>query len=611
MTSNSASKQAIRAYMAAHNISYSEAKRHLELQQNLPEAERLAFFSAFIAGEHPHSLLVSGLFDGRGATTLHERLVNRVQDRDQASQFSILDHPVADGEMPEVARPPFLTRVLVIHPRKEDAVLTRRLAQDPTARYYVIANRREGEPRFSDSALSEYFAGQPHMRYLGSADLSDTADGVALLDQLLDLTARQIEIADRSLIRMNMPTEASTWDSAQRDGNATLEASPYPVLLVGQRLRFTSDIYTWKVRRISADGRYAVLTCGKSYSIIDFQAGIRGPDNSYGTGYSTDAEIAESLEKLVSGETQLSVRHWAWLNWADKQPDSATTEMLGELRTWAQQVYLANPDRRNAIFRNPPPLAGTGRLPHSKPYDSQLRPMTGWAIGSGADDSVVSWTPADAAHLLVTGATGKSTAMRAVLTSALIAGAQAYVIDGADAQLAFARRRTHTYAGPPTYRVPVNSERALEIIDLVRQEVNRRYERMASLGIDHWTELEGPPLVLVIDDYDQLVTSPGRRGAPQATANLVEDLAYRGWAAEVHVVLSTAHPGLPASLLDNLPAWLLTGADEDPMRRQPVTAPCGPGRAWLRIRQSKLAEVQVWTGENDRLQAAIRKPRDR
>jgi hypothetical protein len=86
-------------------------------------------------------------------------------------------------------------------------------------------------------------------------------------------------------------------------------------LAVGDKVTFAEEKQPYKVRAVSQDGRYAICTKPFNlrktvlYSIIDFEANRRAPDNMiFCRGYLNDEQIAERMSELISGELELSWR---------------------------------------------------------------------------------------------------------------------------------------------------------------------------------------------------------------------------------------------------------------------------------------------------------------
>lgn len=93
-------------------------------------------------------------------------------------------------------------------------------------------------------------------------------------------------------------------------------------LKVGQKVKFDQEKrFNWTVRAVRE--QFAIVTAtlfGKGYySIIDFEQGVRGPDDHHGIGYDTDEQIDNSMHSLF-GEgdfdqhTEVSHRYRIKLN---------------------------------------------------------------------------------------------------------------------------------------------------------------------------------------------------------------------------------------------------------------------------------------------------------
>jgi hypothetical protein len=81
----------------------------------------------------------------------------------------------------------------------------------------------------------------------------------------------------------------------------------------GDKVRFATFKRPFTVR--AASDRFAVCTQPFNprrtviYTVIDFQQGIRGPENLvFGFGAETDDQCREMLARLESGETEVSWR---------------------------------------------------------------------------------------------------------------------------------------------------------------------------------------------------------------------------------------------------------------------------------------------------------------
>ena len=95
-----------------------------------------------------------------------------------------------------------------------------------------------------------------------------------------------------------------------------LRMEPAP-LSPGDSVQFAESRRWWKVR--ATNERYAVLTSPYNlpnryglrnfYSLIDWERGVRGPDDHYGFNtYETDAEVAAAVQALLNGEIEVSWR---------------------------------------------------------------------------------------------------------------------------------------------------------------------------------------------------------------------------------------------------------------------------------------------------------------
>ncbi len=87
-----------------------------------------------------------------------------------------------------------------------------------------------------------------------------------------------------------------------------IKIEPRPVLLVGQKVRFDRTKTAWTVRAVTKAGRFVILTQPfnlqrtVSYTVIDFDRGVRGVDNYYGMGYTNHEEIADALHEFQHTE---------------------------------------------------------------------------------------------------------------------------------------------------------------------------------------------------------------------------------------------------------------------------------------------------------------------
>lgn len=83
---------------------------------------------------------------------------------------------------------------------------------------------------------------------------------------------------------------------------------------LGDKIKFSEEKQKYTVRAIS--GRYAVCTKPFNvrktvlYTVVDFEQKIRGTENLvFGLGAETDEQCKEMLNRLDSGETEVSYRN--------------------------------------------------------------------------------------------------------------------------------------------------------------------------------------------------------------------------------------------------------------------------------------------------------------
>jgi hypothetical protein len=83
---------------------------------------------------------------------------------------------------------------------------------------------------------------------------------------------------------------------------------------VGDKIKFYGESQRYTVR--ACNGQFAVCTKPFNlkrtviYTIIDFGQGIRGTENLiFCMGFETDEDCAKALERLISGDTEVSSRN--------------------------------------------------------------------------------------------------------------------------------------------------------------------------------------------------------------------------------------------------------------------------------------------------------------
>lgn len=102
-------------------------------------------------------------------------------------------------------------------------------------------------------------------------------------------------------------------------------------LAVDDKILFAGEKVRWTVRAVSADGRWAICTKPFNlqhtvfYTIIDFDDGVRGPDNMiFSIGYETPEQIAQNMARLEAGDMEVSHRRDLRLDIADVRKAAAS-----------------------------------------------------------------------------------------------------------------------------------------------------------------------------------------------------------------------------------------------------------------------------------------------
>lgn len=100
----------------------------------------------------------------------------------------------------------------------------------------------------------------------------------------------------------------------------------------GDGVLFLGDSNEFTVRAISRDGRWVICTrpvtdsdredyeeleddvSAVIYTVIDWDSGVRGPDNYHGLGYESADQIADALARFEVGDAEISVRSDVYLD---------------------------------------------------------------------------------------------------------------------------------------------------------------------------------------------------------------------------------------------------------------------------------------------------------
>lgn len=91
----------------------------------------------------------------------------------------------------------------------------------------------------------------------------------------------------------------------------------------GDRIKFAGEKQRYTVRAVSSDGRWAICTKPFNlqhtvlYTIVDFDSGVRGPDNYGGLGYESGDEIRRAMNWLEAGDAEVSYRYDVYLDIED------------------------------------------------------------------------------------------------------------------------------------------------------------------------------------------------------------------------------------------------------------------------------------------------------
>jgi hypothetical protein len=87
-----------------------------------------------------------------------------------------------------------------------------------------------------------------------------------------------------------------------------------PILPIGTKIKFHSEKQRYTVR--ASNAAYTIVTkpfnARKTvlYTIIDFHENVRGPEDLiFGMGAETDEEIADMLDRMTNGTSEISHRH--------------------------------------------------------------------------------------------------------------------------------------------------------------------------------------------------------------------------------------------------------------------------------------------------------------
>jgi len=176
--------------------------------------------------------------------------------------------------------------------------------------------------------------------------------------------------------------------------------------------------------------------------------------------------------------------------------------------------------------------------------DNVAHVLLGFPVGTDAGGKALNARLANLPHMLVAGGTGsgKSTFMNAVIVSLLMRNTpddlQLVMIDPKRVELA-------PYAALPHLAYPIVTDvtQAVDTLDLVVLEMERRFERFEALGVkdisgyNSTSAVKLPRIVVVIDELADLMMTSG----PQVESAIVR-ISQLARAAGIHLVIATQRP---------------------------------------------------------------------
>jgi hypothetical protein len=84
----------------------------------------------------------------------------------------------------------------------------------------------------------------------------------------------------------------------------------------GDRIRFRGEHYVFEVKASAADGRYLICYCPphgcvpQMWCLVDFDRGVRGPDDHYGyMGYETAEGVAAMVAALEEEPARVEISY--------------------------------------------------------------------------------------------------------------------------------------------------------------------------------------------------------------------------------------------------------------------------------------------------------------
>lgn len=274
----------------------------------------------------------------------------------------------------------------------------------------------------------------------------------------------------------------------------------------------------------------------------------------------------------------------------------------------------------------PPPLTD----PTSSDRFAELAAAGRYWIGVTDDGEDLVWDSGSAAHLIISGSAGrgKSTAVRAILTGALLdpTGTE-LVVWGEQAQelswiKGFPNVTRHATWWESELSQRTDADRRQDVADAVeyvRSALSDRQEAMSRAGQPKWS---GPRLLLIIDGLDRLIARPPALDATEQAkidqiGQSLDFIARTGRSAAVHLVVVTQVPTagqLPMGLRAQFSARMLFGpADRLTMERalhqQAAPIPPGAPSGWctmVNLNTGQAVQGRGWWGAGSELRGNLR-----
>ena len=211
----------------------------------------------------------------------------------------------------------------------------------------------------------------------------------------------------------------------------------------------------------------------------------------------------------------------------------------------------------------------TAFLPTMAPYPGPSETWSEIQLGQ-TNKGVAKWDLTMFPHALICGPTGsgKSVLQRMILFHCLV-NAGTWDIVGVDPKMV---EMTWLKDYPNVKKIALTLEEGVEVVENVRDEMNRRYTEMSEIGVNHFTALPNPPraLLCMVDETFNFLAPEGiksdegkERDALHARASsLLGEIARLGRAAGVHLCLATQRPDatvIKGELKNNLDCRIAAG----------------------------------------------------